>query len=105
MVGAYSDVCGAWVVGLGAIETARAPSDTSNARDAVGSEIVVTAQRRSENLQKVPISVTAVDAGTLDRANVASVAELNLLASEPQLHPGRCLVAAASARSWDRRPD
>jgi iron complex outermembrane receptor protein len=43
-------------------------------------EIVVTAQRRSENLQNVPISVTAVSAGTLQKSNVTSLADLSILA-------------------------
>ena len=60
-------------------------------------EIVVTAQRREENLQKVPIAVTAIGADTLDQlrvtnfSNVASLAP-NLgvttqgLASNPQIN-------------------
>jgi iron complex outermembrane recepter protein len=43
-------------------------------------EIVVTAQRRSENLQDVPISVTAVSAASLQKANVTSLAGLSILA-------------------------
>ena len=39
-------------------------------------EIVVTAQRRSENLQNVPISVTAVSAAKLQAANIVSTADL-----------------------------
>lgn len=44
-------------------------------------EIVVTAQRRSENLQKVPISITAVTADALESANVSNISELGLVAS------------------------
>ena len=39
-------------------------------------EIVVTAQRRSENLQKVPISVTAITAAKLAAANITTTADL-----------------------------
>ncbi len=39
-------------------------------------DIVVTAQRRSENLQNVPISVTALSADRLQAANVQSTASL-----------------------------
>ena len=39
-------------------------------------EIVVTAQRRSENLQKVPISVTAITAAKLASANITTTADL-----------------------------
>jgi len=38
-------------------------------------EIVVTAQRRSENLQDVPISVTAFSGEMLERANIKGAAE------------------------------
>ena len=39
-------------------------------------EIVVTAQRRSENLQKVPLSVTAVPPARLEQLNIRSVDQL-----------------------------
>ena len=39
-------------------------------------EVVVTAQRRSENLQKVPISVTAVSAAKLASANITNTTDL-----------------------------
>ena len=39
-------------------------------------EIVVTAQKRSENINKVPLSITAVSADTLVKANITSAAEL-----------------------------
>ena len=57
-------------------------------------EIVVTAQRRSENLQKVPISVTAITASRLAAANITSTADiasitpsLTLSASQGSLEP------------------
>src|SRR3984957_3782155 len=39
-------------------------------------EIVVTAEKRSENLQKVPISVDVVSGDTLIRANVSAFSDL-----------------------------
>ena len=39
-------------------------------------EIVVTAQRRSENLQKTPISLTALTSDALQSAGIASLADL-----------------------------
>lgn len=44
-------------------------------------EIVVTAQKRSENLQKVPISVTAADAATLANKGVANTADIGTIAA------------------------
>ena len=42
-------------------------------------EIVVTAQKRSENIQNVPISVSAVSGSTLQAAHITNVAELPLM--------------------------
>ena len=39
-------------------------------------EVIVTAQRRSERLQDVPMSVTALPADTLEKAGVANTADL-----------------------------
>ena len=33
-------------------------------------EVVVTARKRSENLQEVPIAISAIDAATIDRAGI-----------------------------------
>ena len=48
--------------------------------------IVVTAQRREENLQDVPISVTALSADTLEKANVESLVDVQSLV--PNMHFG-----------------
>jgi iron complex outermembrane recepter protein len=45
------------------------------------SEIIVTAQRRAENLQDVPITVTAVSKADLDATNVNRLADLNTIVS------------------------
>lgn len=51
-------------------------STAAGASATVG-EIVVTAQRRSENLQNVPIAVTALSGASLQKAGVAGTADLN----------------------------
>ncbi len=43
-------------------------------------EIIVTAQKRSENLQKVPIVITAISGSQLGSAGVTSLATLNTVA-------------------------
>ncbi len=48
----------------------------STAADAIIEDIVVTAQRRSEGLQNVPIAITALSGETLEEAGVTSVGEL-----------------------------
>ncbi|HSY95559.1 MAG TPA: Plug domain-containing protein, partial [Steroidobacteraceae bacterium] len=40
-------------------------------------EIVVTARRRAENLQDVPVAVTAISAATLEQQAVTSLGDLN----------------------------
>ena len=60
--------------------------DTASGSD-TGTEIedvVVTAQRRSEGLQNVPIAITALSGDTLQEAGVASVGELVQLAPSLQ---------------------
>ena len=42
-------------------------------------EIVVTAQRRAENIQKVPLSVTAVSSRTLEERNIADISRLDVV--------------------------
>lgn len=54
-----------------------APAGTQSSTDDSGlEEIVVTAQRRAENLQKVPIAVTSVSAATLQAAAITSSQQL-----------------------------
>lgn len=53
----------------------------SSADDATGSEglgeIVVTARRRAENLQDVPVAVTALSAATIEERDVTNLDDLN----------------------------
>lgn len=62
---------------------------TSAAAQAVTSvevgEIVVTAQRRSESLQKVPVSVTAVTAESLERQRVVDLTQVTRAAPSVQI--------------------
>lgn len=48
-------------------------------------EIIVTAQKRAENVQDVPIAITAVTAEGLKNQNINSVADLSKLAPNVQL--------------------
>ena len=49
-------------------------------QDAGLADIIVTAQRREQNLQQVPIAVTALTADTLDKLQFSDVSDLNGLA-------------------------
>lgn len=55
-------------------QTAVAPQDS--AQDAGIADIVVTAQRREQNLQDVPLSVTALDSAAIDQSGVGGTQQL-----------------------------
>ena len=63
-------------------QEAPAPADTTVTEDTGGlEEIVVTAQKREENLQNVPVSVTALSAEALANSRVTDFADLTKVAS------------------------
>ena len=64
--------------------TPSATSDTSGALQ----EVVVTAERRSENIQTVPIAITAFTADTLQQRNLTSVNALGNLTPGVNLDAG-----------------
>ena len=51
---------------------AQAPASNSNASSEPSDEIIVTAQKREENLQNVPISIQALSTARLEQANVSN---------------------------------
>lgn len=65
--------------------------DTTKGVDSTGSDIVVTAQRRSESAQRVPISLTAVSAAQIERAAITNVQDL------PRVAPGFTAYRAPQA--------
>src|ERR1700692_1580471 len=56
----------------GAAKVSSAPSDSENSLE----EIVIVAERRKENLQDAPITVTAVSAATLESAGATGTTDL-----------------------------
>jgi iron complex outermembrane receptor protein len=60
----------------GAIASAATPDNSANVSDDSLIEITVTAQRRTESLLSVPVSVSALGADTLKNLNLDSVGEL-----------------------------
>jgi iron complex outermembrane receptor protein len=71
-----------------------APADATQdaaAPEAAPSDIIVTAQRRSENVTKVPISITVANQAQLERQQVNTVNDLNRIAPslEIQAAPGQ----------------
>ena len=56
-----------------AADAAQPAADSDPAIAADDTEIVVTAQKRAENVQDVPISISAFSGDTLERSNVVNV--------------------------------
>ena len=54
------------------------PADSPSATGAVVKEIIVTAQKREQSLQKVPISITAIGADDLEARGLSNVKELQV---------------------------
>jgi len=67
-------------VALAAIAGAHSPSiraEQTHGPEAALEEVVVTAQKRSENLQQVPISVFAISSAMLENRGVVSLGDIN----------------------------
>ena len=71
-----SILAGALAVALVPAATAQTSSSESTAAPVL-EEVMITAQKRTENLQDVPISVQAIDAAKLDERNVVSLSGIN----------------------------
>jgi len=64
-------------------------------------EVVITAQKRVERLQDVPISVTAISGSQLENRGIQGAANLNALAPNVTVKsaaPGSGLIAAVTVR-------
>ena len=68
---ASTTLAGLVAIGGGAAQAQTAPEDGAHLQ-----EVIVTAQRRAQRLQDVPMSVTALSAETLTRAGVTNTADL-----------------------------
>src|ERR1035438_3543291 len=51
-------------------------------------EVVVTAQKRTENIQNVPIAVTAFGAAQIERSGASNISQLSNLAPNVNLDAG-----------------
>lgn len=64
-------------VSLAALAAAVVTPFAATSQEMVIEEIVVTAQKRAESVQDVPIAITALDAATLQRSQIDSVHDLS----------------------------
>jgi iron complex outermembrane recepter protein len=60
-------------------------------------EIIVTARRREESLQEVPISVTALSAAQLETLNVRTLEDITALAPNIKVNAGRATSSTINA--------
>jgi iron complex outermembrane receptor protein len=70
-------LCAAGLAGLAS--PAYAQSSDGAEQGAVRNDIIVTAQRRAERLEDVPLSITALQGDSLDRAGISNAMELGQL--------------------------
>lgn len=77
----------AWAAPVWA-QTTEQPSTPDTRQDGGIAEIVVTAQKRAENVQDVPIAISAFGADTLKERAVGSVAQLSAIAPNVNLDAG-----------------
>ncbi len=66
-----------------------AQAATDEPMEEVGEEIVVTARKREENLQEVPIAVTAVSGDRLEETAAADISELQTQVPNLTVYQGR----------------
>lgn len=72
---------------LAAEGTVSQSSDTERSSTTAIDEIVVTARKRAESIQDVPIAVTALDATAIERSNIIRIDQVAALAPNVQLQP------------------
>ena len=63
-------------------------------------EVVVTAQRRAENLQEVPLAVSAFDSSTIDRLQINAVKDIGQ--NVPNLQTYTVTAGAQSMQVFSR---
>lgn len=66
---------------------AYARADTSSSNSGELGEIVVTAQKRQEDLQKVPLSITALSSQQLQASGIIDTSQLAAAVSGVSIHP------------------
>jgi iron complex outermembrane receptor protein len=64
-----------------------APALAQTADDQSDDVVIITAQKRSENIQEVPVAVTAISGDTLQDLGVTDVLDLNALSPSLQVKP------------------
>jgi len=74
------------------------PAADPPAAEQVG-EIIVSAQRRNETIQSVPVAVTALSAASLEQANIVSTQDLPILTPSLEFSEVGSMVSRVSGAS------
>jgi len=82
----YAVSCLAFIAGT--LATSPAWAQAAPADDGKVEDIVVTAQRRTENIQKIPVTVTAISGDSLAARGITDVSSFAQVTSGLQLNPG-----------------
>ena len=68
-------------------------------------EVIVTARKRQESIQDVPVAVTAITPGQLERGSITSSLELGKLVPNVELHEtaigSESLISSIRGHSYD----
>ncbi len=72
-----------------AAEAADTEADGASAEEPISDEIVVTARKREENIQEVPVAVTVVSAEILEDSGASDISELQARVPNLSIYPGR----------------
>ena len=76
-------------------QSAQPPSDAAPSTAEGLTDIVVTARRTNESLQKTPIAITALSAAALDKANVQQIDKIAQIAPNLVIQPAPGFTGAA----------
>lgn len=82
-------------MGTGTARAENAPAATPQAQSEQLDEVVVTARRKAENIQDVPIAVTALSAEALEHLSIKSAEDVQFHVPELQSNPDQYYQSAA----------
>ena len=78
-----------WAEAQEADTTTASSADGASAEKPISDEIVVTARKREENIQDVPVAVTVISAELLEDSGAQDISELQARVPNLSIYPGR----------------
>lgn len=95
--------CGVGLLAMGAMQGAAIAQDSEDASGGL-EEVLVTATHRTENIQDIPISVTAISGLEMDRADIFDPATIALRVpgmTYGEFSPGQAIISLRGVSSAD----